>query len=70
MKYVFFETPAFSRLLPSYLTTQSTDYCKGEDQIWLFTMYDKDEIDDLTVKQCRTLKHAIQEELRARRGSA
>ncbi len=115
MKYVFFETPAFSRLLPSYLddaeygllqrTLLRTPYrgdvmpgtggfrklrwsdvrrqksrrgglrviyyvLDAEDQIWLFTIYDKDEVDDLTVKQCGTLKHAIQEEVRARRGSA
>jgi hypothetical protein len=108
------ETPAFSRLLPSYLddieygllqgallrTPHRGDLMPGtggfrklrwsdarrkkgrrgglrviyyvldaEDQIWLFTIYDKDDVDDLTVKQCRTLKHAIQEELRARRKS-
>lgn len=115
MRFVFFETPLFSRLLPSYL--DDADYRRLQDalmsepergdlmpgtggfrklrwpdsrrrkgrrgglrviyyvlaadeQIWLFTLYDKGEVEDPTPKQCRSLKHAIHEELRARRGSA
>jgi len=37
-------------------------------QIWLFSLYDKNEIQDLTAKQCRLLKLAVQAELEARRG--
>jgi hypothetical protein len=115
MKYVFFETPAFSRLLSSYLddaeygrlqrallrTPYRGDLMPGtggfrklpwadtrrqkgrrsglrviyygldaDEQIWLFTVYDKGEVGDLTAKQCRTLKRAIHEELKARRGNA
>jgi mRNA-degrading endonuclease RelE of RelBE toxin-antitoxin system len=114
MKFVFFETPLFSRLLPSYLDDaeyrhlqdaltrepESGDLMpstggfrklrwadsrrgKGrrgglrviyyvlaaDEQIWLFTLYDKGEVKDLTPKQCRLLKAAIHDELRARRGS-
>jgi mRNA-degrading endonuclease RelE of RelBE toxin-antitoxin system len=112
MRYVFFETPLFSRLLPSYL--DDVEYGrlqsflmrepergnlmpatggfrklrwadsrrhKGrrgglrviyyvlstDKQIWLFTIYDKDEMKDLTAQQCRALRHAIYEELIARR---
>lgn len=43
-------------------------YCVLADarQIWLYSLYDKGEIQDLTVKQCRLLKHALQAELGAR----
>jgi hypothetical protein len=113
MRYVFFETPLFSRLLPSYLDDagygmlqsalmrdpERGDVMPGtggfrklrwaderrrkgqrgglrviyyllaaDEQIWLFTIYDKGEVKDLTAKQCRSLRHAIHEELRARRG--
>ncbi len=114
VRYVFFETPLFSRLLPSYLddadygALQSAlmrepergDLISGtggfrklrwadrrrrkgrrgglrviyyvlaaDRQIWLFTIYDKDEIKDLTAQQCRLLRRAIDEELERRRGS-
>lgn len=36
-------------------------------QIWLFTLYDKDEMDDLTPGQRKSLKAMIQVELEARR---
>ena len=39
-------------------------------QIWLFTIYDKDELKDLTASQCRLLVNAIRDELEARRTSA
>lgn len=37
-------------------------------QIWFFSIYAKNEADDLTAEQCRRLRSAIQQELRARRG--
>ena len=40
-----------------------------EQQVWLFSLYDKNEMQDLTVKQCRLLRIAIQAELRARRSA-
>ncbi len=36
------------------------------DQFWLFTIYDKDEVDDLTPDQRKTLKGLIKAELEAR----
>jgi hypothetical protein len=35
-------------------------------QIWLMTLYDKDEASDLTAKEKKTLKAAIESELEAR----
>ena len=39
-------------------------------QIWLFTIYDKGETQNLTAGQCRLLRNAINAELEARRGRA
>lgn len=36
-------------------------------QFWLFTIYDKEEMSDLTKAQCETLKQMIKSELEARR---
>ena len=36
-------------------------------QIWLFTLYDKDDLSDLTPQQRKTLKAMIKAELEARR---
>lgn len=36
-------------------------------QFWLFTLYDKDEIDDLTPKERKILKEMLKAELEARR---
>lgn len=36
-------------------------------QFWLFTVYDKDEMSDLTVPQRKALKEMIKKELEARR---
>ena len=36
-------------------------------QFWLFTLYDKDELSDLTPRQCQSLKAMIKAELEARR---
>jgi hypothetical protein len=38
----------------------------SDQQIWLMTLYDKDEAADLTPKEKRMLKDAIEMELRAR----
>lgn len=115
MRFVFFETPLFTRLLPAYLDDDEyralqwvllqrpergdvTPHTGGfrklrwrdprrrkgsrdglrivyyvlaaERQIWLFTIYDKDEAKNLTAGQCRLLRSAIHDELRARRGDA
>ena len=42
-------------------------YLTEDHQIWLFTLYDKDEVTDLTARQKGALKQAIQAELKARR---
>ena len=44
-------------------------YFPGEQQIWLMTLYDKDEASDLTPKEKQGLKSAIETELRARQGA-
>ena len=36
-------------------------------QFWLYTLYDKDEMDDLTPKQRKALKEMLKAELEARR---
>lgn len=38
----------------------------GKNQFWLFTLYDKDEIDDLSPKQKTALKSMLKAELEAR----
>ena len=115
MRFVFFEAPPFSRLLPSYLDDaeyqrlqdalmrepERGDLIKGtggfrklrspdarrgkgkrgglrviyyvlaaDEQVWLFTIYGKDEIEDLTAQQCHSLRRAIHDELSVRRGKA
>jgi len=42
-------------------------YFASEQQIWLITLYDKDEAADLTFKQRKALRDALDEELGARR---
>lgn len=42
-------------------------YLISEHQIWFVTIYDKDEMTDLTVEEKRILKRAIQTELAVRR---
>ncbi len=42
-------------------------YLKDKHQIWFFTIYDKDQLTDLTTEDKRVLKHAIQKELATRR---
>lgn len=41
-------------------------YFESEQQIWLMTLYDKDEASDLTPKEKKALKAAIDLELKAR----
>jgi hypothetical protein len=42
-------------------------YWTGGPEFWLFTLYDKDEMTDLTPKQREALKERIKDELKARR---
>jgi hypothetical protein len=42
-------------------------YLTADHQIWFFTLYDKDEADELTAGEKKLLKQAIQTELNARR---
>jgi hypothetical protein len=44
-------------------------YFPGEQQIWLITLYDKDEASDLTPKERQALKSAIEIELQARQAA-
>lgn len=44
-------------------------YFPGERQIWLITLYDKDEASDLTPKERQALKSAIEIELRVRQAA-
>ena len=44
-------------------------YFPSEQQIWLMTLYDKDETSDLTPEEKQTLKSAIEVELRARQAA-
>jgi hypothetical protein len=39
----------------------------GGPEFWLFTLYDKDEAEDLTPKERESLKERVKAELRARR---
>ena len=38
----------------------------GKRQFWLFTLYDKDEMDDLSAKEKKALKEMLKRELEAR----
>jgi len=44
-------------------------YWAGGPKFWLFTLYDKDEMDSLTVPQKATLRDRIKTELRTRKAS-
>lgn len=39
----------------------------GKQQFWLFTLYDKDEMDDLNAKERKMLKALLKSELEARK---
>jgi len=60
MRAVFVELPAFELRVIYY-------YWTGGPEFWLFTLYDKDEMADLTPKQREALKERIKDELKARR---
>jgi hypothetical protein len=44
-------------------------YFPGDQQIWLITLYDKNEASDLTPKERQALKNAIESELQARQAA-
>ena len=44
-------------------------YFPGKQQIWLITLYDKNEASDLTPKERQAMKNAIESELRARQAA-
>lgn len=44
-------------------------YFSGANQIWLMTLYDKNEASNLTPKQKQALKTAIEAEIRARQAA-
>jgi hypothetical protein len=83
MRAVFVELPAFERSRESYLDDGGFGRLQealmanpeagevipgtGGPEFWLFTLYDKDEIADLTPKQREALKERIKDELKARR---
>lgn len=39
---------------------------QGGSQFWLFTLYDKDELDDLSVEQRKLLSKRLEDEIQAR----
>lgn len=41
-------------------------YKSADDQVWLFTLYDKDEADDLTSDQRKALKARLEQQIKAR----
>lgn len=41
-------------------------YKHADDQIWLFTVYDKDDADDLTPAQAKMLKARFEQQIKAR----
>jgi len=43
-------------------------YFKAEQKVWLMTLYDKDEASDLTPKEKKALRSALEAELKARQG--
>jgi len=43
-------------------------YFMGEQRVWLMTLYDKDEASDLTPKEKKALRSALEAELKARQG--
>lgn len=40
---------------------------RSGEQFWLYTVYDKDEMDDLNAKECAALKDMLKRELDSRR---
>lgn len=62
MRATFVELPPFQRLRDGYFDDESFKGLQNE----LFTVYDKDEADDLTPDQRRALKQRLQSEIKAR----
>jgi hypothetical protein len=60
-----FVPPIAFALLTAALQDRHDDF-RSDHQIWLMTLYDKDEASDLTVKEKNALKVAMQRELTAR----
>lgn len=76
MKAVFVELPAFARCRAGYLSDEGFGglqviyyWWSAGRQFWLYTLYDKDEMDDLTPKQRKALKAMLKAELEARRAT-
>ncbi|WP_368639602.1 hypothetical protein ABRZ04_11735 [Castellaniella ginsengisoli] len=72
MKAVFVELPAFTRYRADYLDDEGFRGLQeamrdGGSQFWLFTLYDKDEMADLSPDEKKALKGMLKAELRARR---
>ena len=69
MKAVFVELPPFERYRADYLDGLRVIYFwwNTGPQFWLFTVYDKDEMSDLTKAQREMLKQMIKNELESRR---
>jgi len=44
-------------------------YWAGGPEFWLFTLYDKDEMDDLSAQQKAALRDRVKSELRARKAT-
>jgi len=65
MKAIFVELPSFARYRPDYLDDENWWYGRG--QFWLFTLYGKDEMDDLSSKEKKALREMLKYELESRR---
>jgi hypothetical protein len=59
------ELPPFQRYREDYL--DDAIWWSGKEQFWLFTLYSKDEMKDLTAREMSILKTMLANELRSRR---
>ena len=70
MKATFVELPPFERLRDTYFDDESFKNLQNElmdhPTAGVFTVYDKDEADDLTADQGKALKQRLQSEIKAR----
>jgi len=79
MGTLFFETSSFTATLGDYLTVDERRgkgrrgglrvvyyWLMNDGQFWMFAIYDKDELENLTAYQEKALKKAIGTELKAR----
>ena len=71
MKAVFVELPAFARFRSDYFDDQGLRviyyWLSAGRQFWLFTLYDKDELKDLSTEEKKVLKGMLKAEIEARR---